>query len=201
MNVSRSSNGIKDFGIRLAACFLILWTPFFFFSAFRGHPVPASALIYSALLFAIAALALALIMGRGRDFAQACDVTLIVTTPDLTAMTDAYAFLKVLLGRRPEPRPLILVNRVGSEEAAREVVQRIDRVCDRFLGVRPRSIGWIPEDVTVSACVNRRGSTWVAAWARISEAVTMPPPPSAPKRTTKSRSSIQRASHPTNHGS
>ncbi len=91
-------------------------------------------------------------------FAQACDVTLIVTTPDLTAMTDAYAFLKVLLGRRPELQPLILVNRVGSEEAAREVVQRIDRVCDRFLGVRPRSIGWIPEDVTVSACVNRRGS-------------------------------------------
>ncbi len=78
MTVSRLSNGFKDFGIRLAASFLIVWTPFFFFSGFRGHPAPASALIYSAFLFAIAALAFTLIMGRGQGARSIVVFTLIV---------------------------------------------------------------------------------------------------------------------------
>ena len=71
-------------------------------------------------------------------FARACDQTLVVTTPDLTAMTDAYAFLKVLMGKKPEPTPLLLVNRAHSEEEAQEVVQRIRKVCRRFLGLATR---------------------------------------------------------------
>lgn len=95
------------------------------------------------------------------SFARASDLTLIVTTPDLTAMTDAYAFLKVLLGRRPEPRPLLLVNRARDEAEANDVTQRIVGVCDRFLGVRPRPIGWLPDDEAVISSVNRRGSVVV----------------------------------------
>ena len=91
-------------------------------------------------------------------FSRACDQTLMVTTPDLTAMTDAYAFLKVLMGKKPEPRPLLLVNRAHSEEEAREVSQRIVKVCQRFLGAAPRYIGWLPEDEQVIDCVNRRGA-------------------------------------------
>ncbi|MEW6072573.1 MAG: cellulose synthase operon protein YhjQ/BcsQ [Planctomycetota bacterium] len=89
-------------------------------------------------------------------FAGACDVVLIVTTPDLTAMTDAYAFLKVILGRRPDARPLLLVNRVEGELEAREVASRISRVCRRFLGRLPRLVGWIPDDAMVRESVNRR---------------------------------------------
>jgi len=91
-------------------------------------------------------------------FARACDQTLVVTTPDLTAMTDAYAFLKVLMGKKPEPTPLLLVNRAHSEEEAQEVVQRIRKVCRRFLGVAPRFVGWLPDDPAVIECVNRRGA-------------------------------------------
>lgn len=90
--------------------------------------------------------------------ARACDVTLIVTTPDLTAMTDAYAFLKLLFAGRPGTRALLLVNRAASAEEAEEVTRRIARVGERFLGTAPRCIGWLPHDPAVSACVNRRGS-------------------------------------------
>src|SRR5688572_21581197 len=41
-------------------------------------------------------------------FARASDATLIVTTPDLTAMTDAYAFLKLLFAGRAGTRALLL---------------------------------------------------------------------------------------------
>ena len=91
------------------------------------------------------------------EFARACDVVLIVTTPDLTAMTDAYAFLKVLVGRSPRIEPLLLVNRAGSEREAQEVAERILRVCRRFLGRVPRPVGWIPDDKAVTRSVNQRG--------------------------------------------
>ncbi len=91
-------------------------------------------------------------------FARACDLALIVTTPDLTAMTDAYAFLKLLVAGRTGARPLLLVNRAHDDEEADEVAHRILRVGERFLGVMPRRIGWLPEDAAVSASVNRRGA-------------------------------------------
>lgn len=95
------------------------------------------------------------------SFAQVSDVVLLVTTPDLTAMTDAYAFVKVLFARAPKSRALLLVNRAEDEEEAREVADRIGRVCRRFLGRAPRSIGWLPNDPVVTQCVNRRGPTVV----------------------------------------
>jgi hypothetical protein len=52
--------------LRFAAVFLILWTPFFSFSAYRGHPVPIGSLVYSASLFASPALLLALLAGHER---------------------------------------------------------------------------------------------------------------------------------------
>ncbi|HED64033.1 MAG TPA: MinD/ParA family protein [Planctomycetes bacterium] len=90
-------------------------------------------------------------------FAEACDLTLIVTTPDLTAMTDAYAFLKVLMARTRR-QPLLLVNRARDAEEACEVTERILSVCERFLGETPLSVGWVPEDPAVRECVNQRGA-------------------------------------------
>jgi len=90
-------------------------------------------------------------------FAEVSDVVLMVTTPDLTALTDAYAFLKVLLARQPERVPLLIVNRARSAEEAEEAADRILRVCRRFLDSVPRPIGWLPDDPAVQDCVNQRG--------------------------------------------
>jgi flagellar biosynthesis protein FlhG len=90
--------------------------------------------------------------------ARACDASLIVTTPDLTAMTDAYAFLKLYFAGRAHARAYLLVNRAADAEEADEVTRRIARVGERFLGTAPRCVGWLPHDPVVSACVNRRGA-------------------------------------------
>jgi flagellar biosynthesis protein FlhG len=92
------------------------------------------------------------------SFAEACDLSLVVTTPDLTAMTDAYALLKVLYARNPEAQMLLVVNRCEDEEEAVNVERRIADVCERFLGRVPRFVGWIPSDPVVARAVNHRCS-------------------------------------------
>jgi flagellar biosynthesis protein FlhG len=89
-------------------------------------------------------------------FAAASDVVLLVTTPDVTALTDAYAFLKVFTQRRADCVPLFVVNRAGSEEEAEAVAERFRSVSRKFLSREPRSIGWIPEDRSVVRSVSTR---------------------------------------------
>ncbi|MDF1799297.1 MAG: AAA family ATPase [Planctomycetota bacterium] len=89
-------------------------------------------------------------------FARAADLVLVVTTTDLTALTDAYALLKVL-GLPPRgPAAQLLVNRAPSEAGARAVHERIDSVARRFLGRGPALLGWCPEDPAVVESVNHR---------------------------------------------
>lgn len=59
-----SIDALKDFCLRLAACFFALTTPFFFLSAYRGHPASVSALVYSTIYFALAALAFSFFLGH-----------------------------------------------------------------------------------------------------------------------------------------
>lgn len=96
-------------------------------------------------------------------FAAASDVVLIVTTPDVTALTDAYAFLKVLLQRKSELVPLFVVNRAADETEAAHVAERLRGVARKFLGREPRYAGWLPDDHAVLECVNARTPVVVRA--------------------------------------
>ena len=89
-------------------------------------------------------------------FAAAADLVVLVTTPDVTAMTDAYAFLKVLWRQRPQGEVLLVVNRTRSEEEARATAQRIRDVSLRFLGRSPRLLGTLPEDRAAFRCTQGR---------------------------------------------
>lgn len=100
------------------------------------------------------------------SFAAACDLTLVVTTPDITAMTDAYAFLKVLHSSRPRARPLLLVNRVApgdGDDDGSQTAQRICAVCTKFLGFAPRFVGGVPEDRALVRSVAMRRPVVVSA--------------------------------------
>lgn len=90
------------------------------------------------------------------ELAAASDLVLLVTTPDVTALTDAYAFLKVLLARRPECQPLFVVNRAASFEEGVHVADRLHSVARKFLGREPRCVGILPDDRAVVRCVNGR---------------------------------------------
>lgn len=91
-------------------------------------------------------------------FAAAADMVVVITTPAVTAMTDAYAFIKVLLRSNPAAAPLLVVNRAHSWDEAHSVVERMNAVCRRFLSRSPRWIGWIPDDEAVIRAVNARAA-------------------------------------------
>ena len=90
------------------------------------------------------------------SIAAAADLVLLVTTSDLTSLTDAYAFLKVLLQRAPAREIWIVINRVQEAAEAAAAQKRMASVADKFLGQRPHFAAFLPEDRAAFRCTQRR---------------------------------------------
>ena len=97
------------------------------------------------------------------SFTRAADHVLVVTTPEPTAITDAYAVIKVLHrdagGADPasmERRISLLVNQVRSPAEARVVHDRIAKVARQFLGVSVYDAGHVMADEAVPSAVRAR---------------------------------------------
>ncbi len=83
-----------------------------------------------------------------RVLARAADEVLVVTTEEPTALTDAYAFLKVACDRR---RPVgVVVNFADDLARGRETYEALARACRQFLGLEPRLVGIIRRDPRVA---------------------------------------------------
>ena len=90
------------------------------------------------------------------SFTQAADHVLVVTTPEPTAITDAYAVVKVISRDAPQ-RPLsLLVNQVRFPDEGRLVYERIAKVARQFLSVNVLDAGSVPSDLEVPMAVRRR---------------------------------------------
>jgi flagellar biosynthesis protein FlhG len=90
------------------------------------------------------------------SFTRCADQVLVVTTPEPTAITDAYAVIKVI-SREPHQRPLsLLVNQVRVQGEGQLVYERIAKVARQFLRVHVMDAGFIPADPEVPASVRRR---------------------------------------------
>src|SRR5947207_32634 len=76
------------------------------------------------------------------SFTRAADHVLIVTTPEPTAITDAYAVVKVLSKDGAERRVSLLVNQVRSANEAKVVYGRIAQVAKQFLSVSVLEAGY-----------------------------------------------------------
>ncbi len=89
-------------------------------------------------------------------FAAAADDLLVVTTPEPTALTDAYALVKVLTQQRAAVSLHALVNQASSSREGREVGERLAEVAARFLGVSVQPLGHVPTDPHVAWAVRAR---------------------------------------------
>jgi flagellar biosynthesis protein FlhG len=89
-------------------------------------------------------------------FAAVAHTTVVTTTPEPTAVTDAYGMVKCLVRQGAEARVELVVNMVEDAEEGRGVHERMDRVTRAFLG---RSIGHggsVPLDPAVAMAVRHR---------------------------------------------
>jgi flagellar biosynthesis protein FlhG len=89
-------------------------------------------------------------------FARAADHVLVVTTPEPTAITDAYAVVKVMSRDGSDRRVSLLVNQVKSAAEAKAVHDRIALVAKQFLKVSVLEAGYVLSDEQVPMAVRRR---------------------------------------------
>ncbi len=90
------------------------------------------------------------------NFVLSTDVSIIVTTPEPTAVTDAYAMIKVISQRAPTHDVRLLVNMASNKREADEIYERIAMVSRQFLNMHIGYAGYIVKDDVVVMSVLRR---------------------------------------------
>ena len=97
--------------------------------------------------------------GIGRattSFLYAFEAILLVTSPDLTAMTDGYAVIKNVIRNNRSARIFVVVNRAQSAVEGLEVFSRIERVSRRFLERGLSYLGHVLNDPRITNSVAAR---------------------------------------------
>lgn len=89
-------------------------------------------------------------------FCAAADEVLVVTTPDPTAITDAYALIKVLTNQHSVQALNLLVNQAADASSAARIHEKINTVCRQFLQREISYWGYLPHDPAVTQAVHRR---------------------------------------------
>lgn len=86
----------------------------------------------------------------------ACKEVVVVTIPDITAITDAYALIKAISQRNPSLQVGLVVNRTKDATQARAIFDNIVRVTIRFLQKRIVYYGHIFEDEHVALAMMQK---------------------------------------------
>lgn len=89
-------------------------------------------------------------------FLLAADETIIITTPEPTAMLDAYGIIKAVVAERRNNSLKLLVNKVQKTSETTKVGQRIINISKQYLDVDIEYIGFVLEDKTVPYSVSRQ---------------------------------------------
>lgn len=110
---------------------------------------------------------------------QICDPVVVVTTPEPHAMTDAYAFIKVMHTQYQKSSFRLVVNQSVSDQQGRRTAERLQEVTKRFLTIDLKLAGIVPfEDMLGRLVLNQGVSHEIfthtragAAWAQIANTI------------------------------
>jgi len=89
-------------------------------------------------------------------FITSADDCFVVTTPEPTAITDAYALMKVVHKSHPEVSFKLIVNQAGDEREALATSDRIRMAAERFLQLSIPFLGYISADTHVVQAVKKQ---------------------------------------------
>lgn len=78
-------------------------------------------------------------------FASIADLQIVVTQPEPTAVTDAYAFIKVVYGEYGLNNIYLVVNRVKTKNIGEQVYENLKAVLKKFLGIDINLLGVVRE--------------------------------------------------------
>ncbi|MBL6864116.1 MAG: P-loop NTPase [Rhodospirillales bacterium] len=96
-----------------------------------------------------------------RSLANQVDVVFVVTTDEPTALTDAYAFMKLTHIERPNLELKVIVNMANSTKEGERTYNTILKACEGFLKFSPALAGVVRRDTKVRETIRNQTSILV----------------------------------------
>ena len=90
------------------------------------------------------------------SFVLAADEVVIVTTPEPTAMMDAYGMIKILHREKREPHARVVVNMAATPAEADEAGKKLTLLSKRFLNLEVGYLGYILRDSSMIRAVKEQ---------------------------------------------
>lgn len=100
-------------------------------------------------------------MGAGMSesvlkFLKAVDEMIVVTTPEPTSITDAYAAIKLAASYSVSAPVRLIINKTLSDKEGNETYERFSQAVQQFLNISISLLGIVPNDQAVQKAVNRQ---------------------------------------------
>jgi flagellar biosynthesis protein FlhG len=122
-------------------------------------------------------------------FNTAAQEILVVTTPEPTAITDAYALMKLLSTQYHEKKFNLVVNQIRTESDALDVYRKLTMVANRYLDISIDYLGSIPEDRQMIESIRKQrviselipGSKITSAFHQLARRICSEPSQTSPK--------------------
>lgn len=96
-------------------------------------------------------------------FVIAAEEVVIVTTPEPTALMDAYGMIKILYREKGNPVINIVVNMAGNQTEADEAGKKLVILSKRFLGLDIEYLGFVPRDPSMLKAVREQKPVLLSA--------------------------------------
>ncbi len=91
-----------------------------------------------------------------RSLASLAGAMLVVTTDEPTAITDAYAFIKVMNAQQRAHHAQILVNMASTKNEGKRTYETLRKACESFLRISPPLAGIVRRDNKVRDSIRRQ---------------------------------------------
>ena len=87
------------------------------------------------------------------SFVHAAKEVILVTTPEPTSITDAYALIKTITMKDKNKVIKVIVNRAETTAEAFNILDKLNIVCNKFLGIKLQKLGFVLTDTAVVRAV------------------------------------------------
>ncbi|KRF31909.1 MinD/ParA family protein [Paenibacillus sp. Soil787] len=89
-------------------------------------------------------------------FILAAEEAFVVTTPEPTSITDAYAIIKMVNSMGHDVSFKLVINRVTDAKEGKHTADKISLVAKQFLDIHIPTLGFVDDDVAVSKAVKKQ---------------------------------------------
>lgn len=89
------------------------------------------------------------------NFALAANDTIVISTPEPHALTDAYAMIKILDEQQHQTFPYLILNRINTLREYSRISRKLSAVINQYLNLKIINLGYILEDHVISKANNK----------------------------------------------